>query len=57
MAEQGTGQSCRQGFEVDQKERFEEKCLKLSITEGGKEGKSKVIASCSCLGEKFQECT
>ena len=26
--------------------------LKLSITEGGKEGKSKVIASCSHLEEK-----
>ena len=35
----------------------EEKGLKLSITEGGKEGKSKVIASCGYLEEKFQECT
>ena len=34
----------------------EEKGLKLSITEGGKEEKSKVIASCSFLEEKFQEC-
>ena len=33
-----------------------EKGLKQSITEGGKEGKSNVIASCSCLEEKFQEC-
>ena len=31
--------------------------MKLSITEGGKEGKSKVIASCSSLEEKFQEST
>ena len=30
---------------------------KLSITEGGNEGKSKVIASCSYLEEKFQECS
>ena len=31
----------------------EEKGLKLSITEGGKEGKSEATASCSCLKEKF----
>ena len=35
----------------------EEKDFRLSITEGGKEGKSKVIASCSDLEEKLQECT
>ena len=35
----------------------EGKGLKLSITEGGMEGKSKVIASCSCLEAKFPECT
>ena len=34
-----------------------EKGLQLSITEGGKEGKSKVIFSCSYLEEKFQECS
>ena len=33
-----------------------EKGLKLSITEGGREGKSMVIASCSFLEEKFLEC-
>ena len=31
--------------------------MKLSITEGRREGKSKVIASCSFLGEMFLECT
>ena len=36
---------------------MEEKGLKLSITEGAKEGKSKVIASCRCLEERFQECS
>ena len=35
----------------------EEKGLTLSITEGGKEGKSKVITSCRHLEERFQECT
>ena len=33
----------------------EEKGLKLSIIEGGTEVKSKVIASCSYLEEKYQE--
>ena len=32
----------------------EEKGSKLPVTEGGKEGKSKVIASCSNVEEKFQ---
>ena len=35
----------------------EEKGLKLSITEGGKQGKNMVIASCCYLEEKFQECS
>ena len=30
------------------------KGLKLSITEGGMEGKNEVIASCSYLEEKFR---
>ena len=34
----------------------EEKGLKVSVAEEGKEGNSKVIASCSYLEEKFQEC-
>ena len=34
----------------------EEKGLKLSITEGEKEGKSKVITSCNYVEERFQEC-
>ena len=33
------------------------KGLKLSITEGGMEGKNKVIASCCYLEEKFRECS
>ena len=33
----------------------EEKGLKLSIMEGGTEVKSKVIASCSYLEEKYHE--
>ena len=36
--------------------KVEEKGLKLSITDGGKEGKHIVIASCSFLEERFQEC-
>ena len=39
------------------KEEVEEKGLKLSITENGKEGKSKMIASCGYLEEKLQECS
>ena len=39
------------------KEEVEEKRLKLSITENGKEGKSKMIASCGYLVEKLQECS
>ena len=35
----------------------EQKGLKLSITEGGNKGKSKVIASCKYLEEKFQKCS
>ena len=38
------------------KREVEKKGLKLSITEGGEEETSKVIASFSCLEEKFQEC-
>ena len=34
---------------------MEEHGLKLSITEGGKAGKSKVIASCRFLEERFQK--
>ena len=36
---------------------IEEKCLELSITEGGKEVRSRVIASWSELEEKCQECS
>ena len=35
----------------------EERGLKLSITERGKEGKSKAIAPCGYLEEKFQDCS
>ena len=31
--------------------------LKASITEGGKEGKSKAITSCNYLEERFQQCS
>ena len=31
--------------------------MKLSITEKGKEGKSKMIASCGYLEEKLRECS
>ena len=36
---------------------MEERGLKLSITDGGREGTSNVIASCGCVKEKFQECS
>ena len=39
------------------KRELEEKGLKLSITEGGKEGKSKAMTSCRYLEERFQECS
>ena len=39
------------------KREVEEKGLKLSITEGGKEGKRKVIASCRYLQERLQDCS
>ena len=39
------------------KEEVEEKGLKLSITETGKEGKSQMIASCGYLEEKLRECS
>ena len=38
-------------------EEVEEKGLKLSITETGKEGKSKMIASCGYLEEKLRQCS
>ena len=31
--------------------------LKLSVTEEGTEGRSKVITSCRYLEERFQECS
>ena len=39
------------------KEEVEKKGLKLSITEKGKEGKSKMIALCGFLDEKLRECS
>ena len=39
------------------KKEVEEKGLKPSITEGGKEGKSKAITSCKYLEERFQHCS
>ena len=38
------------------KEEMEEKGLKLSIMENGKEGKSEMIASCGCCERKLWEC-
>ena len=35
----------------------EEKGLKVSIAEGGKEGESKAITSCKYLEEKLHECS
>ena len=35
----------------------EEKGLKLSITDGGKEGKIEAITSCKYVEERFQECS
>ena len=39
------------------KEEVEEKGLKLFVTENGKEGKSKMIASCGYLEEQLCECS
>ena len=54
---QGAGRNRRKGADVDRKCDVEEKGLKLSITEGWQEERSKVLASCSYLEEKFQECS
>ena len=35
----------------------EKKGLKLSVTENGKEGQSKMIASCGFLEEKLRQCS
>ena len=55
--EQGVGGFGREGVKEVEERDVEEKGLTLSITEGGKEGKSKVITSCRHLEEKFQECS
>ena len=39
------------------KKEVEEKGFKLSITEGGQEGNSKVVASCKYLEEKLRDCS
>ena len=39
------------------KEEVEKKGLKLFVTENGKEGKSKMIASCGYLEEQLCECS
>ena len=49
--EQGVGGDVRQGSK-EVEERSE-----VVDTEGGKEGKSKVVASCRYLEQKFQECS
>ena len=37
------------------KKEKEQKCLKLSVTENGKEGKSKMIASCGFLDNELRQ--
>ena len=39
------------------KEEVEKKCLTLSVTENGKEGKSKMIASCGFLENELRQCS
>ena len=39
------------------KEEAEKKGLKLSVTANGKEGKSKMIASCGFLEEELHQCS
>ena len=39
------------------KEEAEEKGLKLSVTENGKEGKSMMIASCGYLEDELRQCS
>ena len=39
------------------KEEVEKKGLKLSVTENGKEGKSKMIASCGFLEDQLRQCS
>ena len=55
--EQGSGGSGKEGDEVFFLKELERKGLKLSVTEDGKEGKSKMIASCGFLEEKLRECS
>ena len=38
------------------KEEVEEKGLKLSVTENGKEGKSMMIGSCGYLEDELRQC-
>ena len=54
--EQGAGRYCGEGLK-SMRLKVEAKVLVLWITEGGKEQKNKVIAPCSNLEEKFQECS
>ena len=39
------------------KEEIEKKGLKLSVTENGKAGKSKMIASCGFLEDELRQCS
>ena len=43
--------------EKNRKEEVERKGLKLSVTENGKEGKSKMIASCGFLEDEQHQCS
>ena len=53
----GKKRSARDFGEGLEKNDENRKNLNMSITEGGMEGNSKVIASCTSLEEMFQECT
>ena len=55
--EQGAAGGWGEGCEDVEGKKWEKKGLKLSITEGGKEEKSKVIPSCRYLEEKLQDCS
>ena len=42
---------------LKKKSETDEKDLKLSTTEGGKEGRNKAITSCKYLDERFHQCS
>ena len=54
MAKQEVGGHCREGSEAEKIEVEEKKGLKLSITEGGNKGESKLIASCGKSAKEME---